>query len=273
MAGDEQIWTSQQPRTSLEGESYMPEKENPFNRKEDDARNLFADESDIFGDELKKPHTEAEEELLQEKQEDDRFPDEDIDLSYEEEKPASPVRRLLLITASIVAGIALGVGGYLFFTAGNKHAPLEKPVAVVLPEPVAIPIPPVVPIEKSNVIPEIPVKAEPQKTETAQAKEAKSQEKKLLTPKQASKKETPAAAQGKGAYYVQAGLFESEKNANTVAQKIKKKGFTPTIRKVANVQKKTLYRVTVGSYRSHEKAIEVSEALGKKGIKAIVRKQ
>ncbi|MDP2156843.1 MAG: SPOR domain-containing protein [Nitrospirota bacterium] len=258
---------------TTEGESYMPEKENPFNRKDDDARNLFTDESDIFGDELKKPHTEAEEELLQEKQDEDRFPDEDIDLSYEEEKPASPVRRMLLITASIVAGIALGVGGYLFFTAGNKHAPLEKQVTGVLPEPVAIPIPPVVPVEKPNVIPEIPVKAEMQKPVTAQAKEAKPQEKKLLTPKQASKKETPAAAQGKGAYYVQAGLFENEKNANTVAQKIKKKGFTPTVRKLENARKKTLYRVTVGSYGSHKKAVEVADALGKQGVKAIVRKQ
>ena len=36
------------------GGSYMPEKENPFNKKEDDDRNLFTDESDIFGEEPKK---------------------------------------------------------------------------------------------------------------------------------------------------------------------------------------------------------------------------
>lgn len=251
----------------------MPENENPFNKKEDDDRNLFADESDIFGDELKKPRAEVEEKLPQEKQEDDRFSEEDIDPSYEEKKPTSLARKILLIAASIAAGIALGVGGYLFFTAGNKQSPVEKQVTNALPEPAAIPMVPAVPLEKSKVLPEMPVKAEPQKSETASVAAEKSEEKKLLPPKLAAKKEAPAAVKGKGAYYVQAGLFENEKNANSFARKIKQKGFTPTVRKVANARKKTLYRVTVGSYRSHKKAVEVSEALNKQGVRALVRKQ
>jgi cell division septation protein DedD len=285
-----------------EGESRMPEKENPFEKIKDDARDLFADESDIFGKELKKPHAENSEKLPQEEQH-DGFSEDEADLSYGQEKPESPVRRILLIAATIVVGIGLGVGGYLFFTAGSKKEPVEIKVAKVLPDPVPMPAPAVMPSEKPMVIPEIPVKSEPQQSETAQAKEAKPQEslpksetkeapvqkaeagnpkkeatsasaakpeeeKKLLLPKESS-----AAVKGKGAYYVQAGLFENEQNADAVAQKIRQKGFTPMIKKTTNAQQKTFYRVTVGSYSSFKKAAEVSEALGRQGITAIVRKQ
>jgi DNA-binding response OmpR family regulator/cell division protein FtsN len=290
-------------KLTTEGESYMPEKENPSNRKEDDDRNLFTDESDIFGEELKKSRDEAGGQLMQEKQAEDSFPENDVDSSFEEEKPANSLRRVLLIVASIVAGIALGVGGYLFFTAGSKHASVEKQVARVLPEPAAIPMPPAVPSEKPNVIPEIPVKSEPQKTETAQAKPreslskpearkepvqkaepeksnketapvaaAKSEEKELSQPKQSAKKETPARNE-KRAYYVQAGLFEHEANAKAMAGKLKQKGYIPSVKKIAGKNKKVLFRVTVGTYANFKEAAKVSEALNKHDIKAIVRKQ
>lgn len=263
---------------TTEEEAYMPEQDSPFNKKQDNDRSLFADESDIFGEESEISSPDLSGEKLQEKEEDSGFSEED--LSYEEEKPASPVKRILLITASIVVGIGLGIGGYFFFTAGNKPVPVEKQVTTVLPEPANIPSPPDVPAEKSNVIPEIPVKAEPQKPEPAQAKEAKPVEarptpekKKQMPVKQAAKKETSDSVEGRGAYYVQAGLFENEKNAENLAGKIKQKGFTPTIRKETNTQKKTLYRVTVGNYSSKKKAVDVSKALGKQGVQSLVRKQ
>jgi len=159
-------------KMTKEGESHMPEKENPFDKKEDDDRDLFTDESDIFGEELKKSRAGAEKRLKQVEREDDSFPEEDVDLYYEEEKPASLVRRILLIAVSIVVCIGLGVGGYFFFTAGSKQVPVEKQVAKTLPEPAPVPALPVIPSEKPNVIPEIPVKSEPQKPETAQTKEA-----------------------------------------------------------------------------------------------------
>jgi len=271
--------------------------------REDNDRNLFADESDIFGEERKKSGAEAGQEPPHEDREDDSFSDDEADPYFEEEKPASPVRRILLITASIVAGIALGVGGYLFFTAGSKNAPMEKQVVKVLPEPSGVPMPPALPSDKPNVIPEIPVRTEPQKAETAPAREMKPQD---SLPKPEAKKETvqkaevqkpgeatvpaavvrskekkplpqkkqaPAAVKEKGAYYLQAGLFESQKNADAVARKIKQKGFTPTIRKVTDAQKQTMYRVTVGRYSSYKKAAQAADALGKKGVKTIVRKQ
>jgi len=294
---------------NTEGESRMTEKENPFDKKEDNDRDLFTDESDIFGEELKKARSGDRGNLSQEEHEDDSFPEDDVDLSYEEEKPASPVKRILLIAASIVVGIGLGVGGYFFFTAGSKHAPAEKQIAKTLPEPAPVPVPApvVIPSEKPNVIPEIPVKAEPQKPEAAQTKEVKPQEtlakpeaKKEPAPKTAAekpKKETaPVAAvkpeekkvaatkqparegagkavKGKRAYYVQAGLFELEANAKVMAEKLKQKGYVPSVKKIEGKDKKIIFRVTAGTYANFKKAVEVSETLNKQGVKAIVHKQ
>ncbi len=292
-----------------EGELIMTEKENPFDKKEDDDRNLFTDESDIFGEELKKSRAGDRGKLLHEEHEDDSFPEDDVDLSYEEAKPASPVKRILLIAVSIVVGIGLGVGGYFFFTAGSKHAPAEKQIAKTLPEPSPIPVPApaVIPSEKPNVIPEIPVKTEQQKPEATQAKEAKPQdslpkpeakkepvkkaevekpnkekapaavsipeEKKTATPKRAAGNEAGIAVKGKRLYYVQAGLFENEANANAVSDKLKQKGFTPSVKKIEGKDKKIMFRVTAGTYANFKKAVEVSENLSKQGVRAIVHKQ
>lgn len=292
-----------------EGEATMTEKENPFDKKEEHDRDLFTDESDIFGEELKKVSTGDRGKLHPEGHEEEIFPEDDIDISYEEQKTASPLRRVLLIAASIVVGIGLGVGGYFFFTAGGKQAPVEKQIARPLPEPAPVPAPApaAIPLEKPNVIPEIPVKTEPQKPETGHAKEVKSQEltpkadakkepvqkaeaekpkreaapavaaqsgeKKTVTEKKSARKETGAAAKGKRLYYVQAGLFENETNAKAVGDKLKQKGFTPSVNKVESKDNKVIFRVTAGTYASFKKAVEVSETLNKQGVKTIVHKQ
>jgi cell division septation protein DedD len=253
-----------------EGESHMPEKENPFDKNKDADRDLFTDESDIFGEELKKSRAGDRKKLYHEEQEEDSLLEDEVNLSYEEEKPASQVRRILIIAASIVVGIGLGVGGYFFFTAGNKHAPVEKQIAKTIPEPAPVPVVPVIPSEKPNAIPEIPVKAEPQKPEIAQAKEAKPQE---FLSKAEAKKEAPVAIKGKRAYYVQTGLFENEANAKAMADKLRQKGYAPSVKNIEGKDKKVMFRVTAGTYANFKKAVEVSETLSKQGVKAIVRKQ
>ncbi|MBI5847110.1 MAG: response regulator [Nitrospirae bacterium] len=298
----EQIEQETMNKMTKEGESDMPEKENPFDRKEDDDRDLFTDEADMFGEELKKSR--AEEKGLQE--DDDRFPEDDADLAYEPEKPASSVRRILLIAASIVVGIGLGVGGYFFFTAGSKQAPVEKQVVKVLPEPAPAPAPAAIPAEKPNVIPEIPVASEPKKSEITGAKEAKpqeslpkaetkkesvqkaeaeksgkeaapvaaaSEEKKPAAAKQPAGKETRAAVKGKRAYYVQAGLFQNEAYATTMADKLREKGYTPSVKKITTKDNKVMFRVTAGTYPNFRKAVEISETLNKLGLTTIVHKQ
>jgi len=199
------------------------------------------------------------------------------------EPPVSPVRRVLIIAASIVAGIALGIGGYLFFTAGTKQASTRKQVAKVLPGPAAVaPSAPASPAEKPNIIPEIPVKQEPLEPKTAQQKESKNKEqapaearssgKKEDSQKQPEKKVVPKPS-ADTAYYVQAGVFENRDNAAALAARIKEAGFDASVQKVDNAGKKTLYRVIAGSSVSHEKAVEMSASLSRKGIKTIVRRQ
>ena len=200
------------------------------------------------------------------------------------EAPVSPVRRVLMIAASIVAGIALGIGGYLFFTAGTKQTPARKQVAKVLPDPVTVaPSAPASPAEKQKIIPEIPVKQEPPDSRAAQKKEskikepvpeeAKSPEKKDDPQKQPSKKAVPKPGAADTAYYVQAGVFENRDNAAALAARIKEAGSPASIQTVDSPGRKTLYRVIAGSSASHEKAVEMSASLSRKGIKTIVRKQ
>lgn len=200
------------------------------------------------------------------------------------EAPVSPVRRVLMIAASIVAGIALGIGGYLFFTAGTKQAPARKQVAKVLTDPVTVaPSVPASPSEKQKIIPEIPVKQEPLDSRAAQKKEskikepvpaeAKSSAKKDDPLKEPSKKVVPKPGAAETAYYVQAGVFENRDNAVALAARIKEAGSPASIQTVDSPGRKTLYRVIAGSSASHEKAVEMSASLSRKGIKTIVRKQ
>jgi len=298
-----------------EGEADMPEKKNPAERKEDafDDKDLFSEDADSFNEELKRSVEEVEQEPSGELREEADLPKDEVDLSYGE-KSADPLKRIMIIGASIVIGIVLGIGGYFFFTAGNKQAPVQKQVVKVLPEPSQVP--PAPPAEKPKVIPELTVKQEPQKPEpvnpeqmksgSAQKKEAKlretaqkdagkepaqqaepekpqnvpppaaavkAEEKKPTPQKRTSAKQTPTSAKIKRTYYVQAGLFENEANANALAEKIRQHGQTASIVRVDTPEKKTLYRVTAGSFTSFNKAVAVSDTLNKKGIKAIVHKQ
>lgn len=199
---------------------------------------------------------------------------------------SSPVRRGVMIAASIVTGIALGVGGYLFFTAGNKQQPVHKQVTKVLPAPSAgTPAAPAMPGEKQGRITEIPVKQEQEDQGTAKQQQAKAQEpaapegkvtgkaaeEKLQPAKKAVSKPVPVPAEGQ--YYVQAGLFGNKDNAVALAAKIRKTGYEASVKNEEGPDKKTLYRVVAGTYTSHKKAVEMSESLGRKGIKTIVRRK
>lgn len=292
-----------------EEEADMSHNEIPADKKksEFDDKDLFSDEADIFGEELDKSMEEVRQKPLQSLTEGADAADDGIDLTYEK-KSSSPAGRIIVIVAAIVIGLAIGVGGYLFFAAGNKQTPVQKQVVRVLPEPSAVPTAP--PADKPTQIPEIPVKQEVQKTdpakpEPAPIKDAKTQEpvkpeqrkeaiqksepaqpKKELAPatvqpegkkpdadRTATKKGSPSASMATQLFTVQAGLFAHEANATALAEKIKEKGYTPSVASIETPEKKTLYRVTIGTYASRKKAAEVSEALKKQGIQTIIRKQ
>jgi len=141
----------------------------------------------------------------------------DFPAGDEENISSSPIRRGVMIAASIVTGIALGVGGYLFFTAGNKQQPVHKQVTKVLPAPSAgTPATPATPGDKQGRITEIPVKQEQEDQGTAKQRQAKVQEPaapegkvtgKLLKRSCSRQRRRIQASAGpaEGQYYVQAG--------------------------------------------------------------------
>lgn len=201
-----------------------------------------------------------------------------------EEVSPTPVRRGLLVGASVMVGIVLGVGGYLFFSAGNKQVPALNEVTKVLPGPTTVvPEPPEAPAGKQKVIPEIRVTQEPPVPGTAEQAESPRQkptpavEKNAARPAGAQKESLPKEiAEGNmsaGSYAVQAGVFESKANADALAAKIRKAGYAATVKKVESSGRKNLYRVTAGTAASYDKAHEVSESLRTKGFKTIVRRQ
>ncbi len=293
-----------------EGDAGLAQHDIPEDKKsrEGEEKDLFSEETDLFGDELEKSLDEVRQEPLRRLKEGSDAAGSEIDLTYENTS-SSPTRRIIMIAASFVIILAIGIGGYLFFTAGNKQAPVRKEVTKVLPEPAAIPPAPL--SEKPGQIPEIPVKSEAQKPEPPKAepapvkeegtpKAAKPEPKKDAVqtgvPEQAAKTAAPAAgaqpeakkpetgksetrassaaaAKTAPAFTVQAGIFANEANAKALAGKIREKGHTPSITSIETADKKTLYRVTIGTYANHKNAAQVSETLKKQGIQTIVRKQ
>jgi DNA-binding response OmpR family regulator len=196
--------------------------------------------------------------------------------------PPSLVRRGLLIGASVIAGIALGIGGYLFFSAGDKQVPARKQVTKVLPGPAAVvPAAPGAPARRQDIIPEIPVKQEPSVPDTAGQAETPRQKpvpavvKTAAGPAGAQKESaTKESADGDilaGSYDVQAGVFESKDNADALAAKIRKAGIAASILKVESSGTKRLYRVYAETAASHNRALQMSESLRRKGINTFVR--
>lgn len=84
------------------------------------------------------------------------------------------------------------------------------------------------------------------------------------------KKETSAK---KGSYSVQAGAFGNEKNAVTLVNRLKNKGYDAFMQKHMTADKKTIYRVFAGTFNENKKALELSRTiLEKEGIKSFVHR-
>jgi len=269
--------------TEDEGETDLSPRALRYARKEDamEERDLFSEVPASAGNEMKTARDENGYEPEERDVSDDPSGDEDPVTEY---VPPSLARRGLLIGASVIAGIALGVAGYLLFSGGNKQAPARKQVAKVLPGPATVvPAAPEAHAGKQNIIPEIPVKQEPPvpgtagQAESPRRKPAPAEVKTAARPggaqKESATKEIVDGDMPAGSYYVQAGVFESKDNADALAAKIRKAGFAVSIKKVESAGTKSLYRVIAGAAANHNKALEMSESLRRKGIHTIVRQQ
>jgi len=82
------------------------------------------------------------------------------------------------------------------------------------------------------------------------------------------------APQTKTVFSVQIGFFGNLKNAESLAEKMKQKGYPVSLKKEENVGGKTSYRVVVGKFSSRKEAAEqAADILRKEGMKAILYKE
>jgi CheY-like chemotaxis protein len=210
--------------------------------------------------------------------------DRTADFDSPDEPSASPVRRAVGVVAAVIAGIAVGVGGYLFFTAGTPKPPAQKQIKEVLPGPVALPQPaPATPPAQPGAIPEIPVKEEPMSVGKSSQKEPTPQE--PVSKSEKAPEAGPAVSPGtqmkapsasgrtNGMYIVQAGVFEKKENADALAEKITGMGVTASVTKIEGTGTKIVYRVIAGTFATRAEADQASENFKKKGITTIVRKK
>jgi len=82
------------------------------------------------------------------------------------------------------------------------------------------------------------------------------------------------APQTKTVFSVQIGFFGNLKNAESLAEKMKQKGYPVSLKKEENVGGKASYRVVVGKFSSRKEAAEqAADILRKEGMKAILYKE
>ncbi|TAN40832.1 MAG: response regulator [Nitrospirae bacterium] len=270
-----------------------------------DDRNLFDDDEEekkkdkplkrSFDEE--RDDDEMHEQLSQASHEDMEEYEDDV---TEEEKPGKK-KKIMMVAAAVLIIAGLGVGAYqlkqTFFKETGKPAVAPAPSAPAVKEVVteslpssgqvkpaetAAPAPtPAVPApqkEAKAVPPAAPVapaaekpKAAPPVKETARPKtEAapKPAEKKEAKTKEA-KKETAAMTGGAFKFSVQAGFFESEKNAESLVSSLKQKGYDAFSMK-AEAGKKGV-RVLIGKFDSSKMAAVQAKTLKEKeGLKVVI---
>lgn len=88
------------------------------------------------------------------------------------------------------------------------------------------------------------------------------------------KEEKAAEVQKKATFSVQIGFFGNLKNAETLAEKMKQKGYKVFVKNEETAGGKMSYRVLVGKFSSRNEALEQSEIiLNKEGVKTILYKE
>lgn len=162
----------------------------------------------------------------------------------------SPRKKIILIVASLVIIVGLGIGVFqikkIFYPDTGKEIP-------------------------SSYLEEVPEKKEPVQKETI---------KEVVPPATIDKPESvsrkpsspqKAKALKKNVYSVQVGAFGNEKNAISFADKLKQKGYDAFIQKDVTADQKTIHRVLIGKFNDNKKALEHSRIiLQKEGIKSFI---
>jgi cell division protein FtsN len=194
------------------------------------------------------------------------------------DRPMNPMFLGIIIGLLLGIVIALGVALWLnksaipFFM--ERAKPLEPP-----------------PKLESKAQPKAEPKAEPPKTaETAPPKTApeksrfefyqilpgekdagKAVKPAIKKPAESQPVEKPAAA-AREAYFLQAGAFQNESDADNMKVKIAFIGLAASVKAVTLADKGTLYRVRLGPYQSLEEVNRIKSALSDNGVGAAIVK-
>ena len=97
-------------------------------------------------------------------------------------------------------------------------------------------------------------------------------EKPAETPTLAAKPADKPAAAVRESYFLQAGAFQNESDADNLKAKIAFIGLAATVKAVTLPDKGTLYRVRLGPYQSLEEVNRIKSALSETGVGAAVVK-
>jgi cell division protein FtsN len=85
----------------------------------------------------------------------------------------------------------------------------------------------------------------------------------------ATKRESPSAtAEDKTVFYLQAGSYQSESDADNQKAKIALLGLEARVKSATVADKGTVYRVRLGPYKSQDEATEVKSTLKDNGVEA-----
>jgi cell division septation protein DedD len=189
--------------------------------------------------------------------------------------------REIQVSSSLLVVIFLGVlalGVFIFLlgvSVGKKQVRITSQTQVVtqqIPEPVKEP-----PVEST------PAETEAAKTDAvpggtpSQPQSGRLASKSPAKPAPDKTKAAPqkAPAGGSGLYYVQVGAFTERAQAQALADRYKKQGYTVIVAEPRPTDTRTQYRVRLGGYASRDRAVDllgkINAAAGKKTDYYVVR--
>jgi cell division septation protein DedD len=186
--------------------------------------------------------------------------------------------REIQVSSSLLVVIFLGVlalGVFIFLlgvSVGKKQVRLSAPTQVVtqqIPEPVKEPVVKPTPAETELTPAALPSGAgQAPSSASGIAPKTSVKEPVLKAPAERTNVEPQSAPAGAGAlYYVQVAAFTDKAQAQALADRYKKQGYTPVI-DPRPTSTKTWYRVRLGGYASRDRAVDLlnklNAAAGKK---------
>lgn len=215
--------------------------------------------------------------------------EDDFNFVHEAEKHV-PRKKILMVAVTLVLIAVIGTGAYMGLQV--LFAGKDRPVVMPAAQKASVKDKTDLDVGKTEFLPKTgtqpSVNEKEKKPAAIASEENKKKETVQRTPSAATvkgrdsapgkssvtKKAKVSGAQDNAAFSVQIGFFENLKNAETLAGKMKQKGYKVFIKNEEKVSGKMSYRVLIGKFSSRNGALALSEdILHKEGIKPILYKE